>query len=231
MVEMAVFGAIALAALGFLIRVGLRMNYEQEIRMAAFRRALHAAHSDDARHGTPGQDAVGVLYHYIAHRQLPDVEDGFAAMPRVRTEADAFVIWGDNLTFAHSDDDPATLEGRNTQERIVVRSDDSVIDLRAEDFPTDATAPFASTATRGLIKRGGAGDPSWTLANTSSSCDGGLVQRHHGAGDVTTSVCTTTSTSATTRLNTIGGAPDSISSGMSSTNRHDFNAHFDEWIR
>src|SRR3989338_5082023 len=78
LVELAVFGSILLAALGFLLRVGMKMNYDQEIRMATFRRALAAAHADN---GTD-QDAMAVLYYYMSDRQMPDPGDGMMSLPR-----------------------------------------------------------------------------------------------------------------------------------------------------
>lgn len=226
MVETAVFGAIAVAALGFLIRVGLRVNYDQEIRMGAFRRALHAAHADN---GTDA-DAVATLYHYIAHRQLPDPEDGSAAMHRVRTAGDGFVVWGDRLTFAYGDGDRATPEGRNTQEAVIVRSDYTQIELRAEDFPTDEEAPFAeelpgaSLATRGLVIQS-------SLTNTST---GDLVHVGTASGFPDTTVSATTSTSSSTTLNTVPDAPGLVDctsvsdgqcvvgSGLTTTNTHGY---------
>src|SRR3989338_1385595 len=99
LLELAIFGMVALASLGFLIRVGMQMNYDQEIRMAAFRRALAAA---AAYNGTT-QDAIAATYHYASDRQMPNPSDGLISLPRSRTEASAFVEWGDRLTFARQD--------------------------------------------------------------------------------------------------------------------------------
>jgi len=141
LLELAVFGMIAIAALGFLIRVGMQMNYEQEIRMGAFRRALAAAGGDNVQTlqvtggGPTIQDAMAVTYHYIADRQMPNPSDGFMSLSRSRTEASAFVEWGDRLTFAYENPaNPASEEGRMTQPRIIVRSNNDEQSFRQNDF-------------------------------------------------------------------------------------------------
>lgn len=98
--ELAIFGMVALAALGFLLRVGMTMNYAQEVRMGAFRRCLAAAYEDDHTFN----DAVGTTVHYVLNRRMPNPTDGFMTMPRTRTEASCFAEVGDRLTFAFMDD-------------------------------------------------------------------------------------------------------------------------------
>ena len=137
LLEMAIFGMAALAALGFLVRVGMKMNYDQEIRMAAFRRALAAAGADN---GTT-QDAMAVAYHYTLTRQMPNPSDGFMSLPRSRTEASAFVVWGDRLTFAYETDDLNSDAGRETQPLVVVRLNDTVEEHRQNDFELPAGGP------------------------------------------------------------------------------------------
>lgn len=132
---MAIFGAIALGALGFLIRVGMKMNHDQEIRMAAFRRALVAARFDN---GTDG-DALGTLYYYVSDRQSPDPNDGFMSLPRVRTQASGFVEWGDRFTFAHGDRMVNQDRGRKTRLLAIARVNTTESKfLRADDFPETA---------------------------------------------------------------------------------------------
>ena len=115
LLELAIFGMVAIAALGFLIRVGMQMNYDQEIRMAAFRRALAAAAADN---GT-NQDALAVTYYYASDRQMPNPTDGLMTLPRTRTEASAFVEWGQRLTFAHQDYERGDETiGQATQQKI-----------------------------------------------------------------------------------------------------------------
>jgi len=155
---------VAIAAIGFLIRVGMKVNFDQEIRMAAFRRALAAAHQDN---GTD-QDALGTVYHMISHRQMPNPNDGHMTLPRSRTESSGFVEWGDRFTQAyHRDGFP---EGRNTQPRILVQSDHAApVEFRMEDFPDDVVDPNASDdvifthyATRGIVDES-------TTTNTSNA--------------------------------------------------------------
>ncbi len=154
LLELAVFGTIALAALGFLIRVGLKMNYDQEVRMMAFRRALAAASADN---GTD-QDAMGVTMHYVTHRQMPDATNGYFNAGRERSEASAFVEWGERLTFAHEIDTNGdgyadSPFGSKTQPLTIVRSDDQEGEFRQDEFPDDEfNGQEFKIATRGVVK-------------------------------------------------------------------------------
>ncbi len=195
LLELAVFGSIAIAALGFLIRVGMTMNYNQEVRMAAFRRALAAAAADN---GTD-QDAMGTTYHMAVNRQMPDPNDGYMSMQRMRTEASAFVMWGDRLTFAFKRPDSDTTGlGYKTQPDVIVRSDNvELAPFRQQDFPDDIGGVVAY---HGVVTDS-------TTVNTSS----GTIAQTGSA----TSLGTTTTATATTTLNTKNS--DSIASSDSST--------------
>ena len=146
LLELAIFGGIVLAGLGFLIRIGMKMNFDQEIRMAAFRRALAAAYADNCTK----DDAMGTAYYYRVDRQMPNPTDGFLAMPRSKSEAGAFVEWGDRLTFASKDRNP------KTQPRLVVRLNDNETDeatLSYDDLPKDTQAPDGELiAFKGFIR-------------------------------------------------------------------------------
>src|SRR3989338_10090923 len=99
--------------------------------MAAFRRALAAAAADN---GTT-QDALAVTYHYASDRQMPNPTDGLMTLPRTRTEASAFVEWGQRLTFAHEDTSGANEDtGRATSQKIIVRSNGAEQTFRQNDF-------------------------------------------------------------------------------------------------
>ena len=200
LLELAVFGALALAALGFLIRVGMSMNYDQEVRMAAFRRALAAAHEDN---GTD-KDAVATLYYMINNRQMPNPSDGHMTLPRGTSEASAFVEWGDRLTMSYDKDANKTSVsplGRETQPRIIVRSDNAEREFRQEDFPDDEVlvnnddGTVTHIAFRGIVSKA-------TMTNTSNAT---IVQTA-----TNTSLQSGTTTCSTTTLNT--KAQDTIGS-------------------
>lgn len=203
LLELAVFGAITLAAIGFLIRVGLRMNYDQEVRMAAFRRAMAAAGSDN---GT-AQDAMGTLFHYATSRQMPNPGDGYVSLPRERSEASAFVEWGDRLSYAFDDSnivstvfagpaDPSM--GLKTQPMIVVRQDGNEKVFRQDDFPDDESLP-AGTAELGIGAFHGVVTKS-TMVNTVT---GAAITQTDGTSALDPG---STSTTSTTWVNTKGGA-------------------------
>ena len=195
MVEMAIFGAVGIAALAFLINVGMRLNYDQEIRMAAFRQALAAAHADN---GTD-QDAPGTVFHYILQRQAPNPGDGMMLLPRMRTEASAFVEWGDRFTFASefSDNLPDNT-GYKTQPLIVVRSDDQQVSYHQDDQLNDIVmGPMTFQAAEGIVNH----------STTKATVNATIIQS--GAGSQLTSggqTCTTT------KLNTWDSGPPSVGS-------------------
>lgn len=180
LLEFAIFGVVTLAALGFLIRVGMTMNFDQEIRMAAFRRALAAAHAENST----DQDAMAVAYHYMSDRQMPNPTDGFMSLSRTRTESSAFVEWGDRLTFAYEiqGNDAA---GRKTQPRVVVRSNNVEQEFRQNDFPDDEDG--LGEAFRGVVSE----------ATTTNDSKATLSQTVVGA-----SLASTTTTCSDTTLNT-----------------------------
>ncbi len=198
LVELAVFGTIALAALGFLIRIGMQMNYDQEIRMAAFRKGLAAAAADN---GTD-EDSLGTLYHYIANRQMPNPTDGFMTMPRSRTEASGFVEWGDRLTYAY--DINSGDAGRKTQTKYVVRSDDTERTFRGSDFAQDIpTIP-------GVVV-----NPAFTSItrdSTTTNTSGGSITQ----GGASTSLTSGTHTTSTTVINTKAPGGDTVASNLAS---------------
>jgi hypothetical protein len=175
--ELAVFGGLALGALTVLIGAGMMANYKQEIRMATFRRALAAAAADN---GTD-QDAMGVAFHYMSDRQMPDPQDGFMSLPRVRTEASAFVEWGDRLSFAAA-------SRYRTQPRIIVRLNNVEEEVRQSDIGgatlmvTDGTLQNTSggqiTQTNGRSALGS----STTTTSTASTVAGSLSSSLSGGG-------------------------------------------------
>lgn len=201
MLELAIFGALTIGALGFLIRIGMKMNYDQEIRMAAFRRALAAASADNQT----DMDAMGTAFHYVADRQMPSPNDGFMSLLRERTEASAFVEWGDRLSFAFAidknedgfTDDGFKDLGYKTQPLIVVRSNNAPEKtLRNDDIPKPMSLPGGGGTllpSEGIVK--GA-----TTANVTS----GRITQSTGRS----SVSSTTTTSSKTQVNTRFGNQD-----------------------
>jgi len=144
LLELAIFGMIAMAALGLLVRIGLQANFDQEVRMGAFRRALAAAAADDARSpmGTT-QDAMSVSYYYMLDRQMPNPSEGFVGLSRNRTHASAFVERGPWLTFAYEEPDSPTADrdaGRRTHPRVIVRLNETEESYRDNDLPCDNSA-------------------------------------------------------------------------------------------
>lgn len=136
MIELAIFGSLALLALAFLIQIGLRQNFQQEIEQTAFRRALRVAHSENKEivgslgWNTIEEESQAISYNYFRNRRLPNPSDGFAVAPRSLTQGSGTVTWGEWLTYLTDD--------RDSQPRIIVNLDDQqALDARSEDFPKD----------------------------------------------------------------------------------------------
>ncbi|MBI3321999.1 MAG: hypothetical protein HYZ91_07025 [Candidatus Omnitrophica bacterium] len=116
MIEFAIIGSTALVALAFLIQIGLRMNYQQEIEQQTFRLALSRAQDEG------DEESQAILYQHIRDREIPDPSSEPTIMPRTSTQASSAVTWGEYLTFLADD--------RDSQARVVVH----VNDTRADDF-------------------------------------------------------------------------------------------------
>ena len=116
--ELAVFGSVALAALAFLIQIGLQMNYQQEIDQNTFRRALQAARDEWNDDNSMDPESHSVQYYQFRNRELPDPNEGFAIMPRTMTQANATVLWGKWKTFLEAGD-------RSSEPKIITTIDDT----------------------------------------------------------------------------------------------------------
>lgn len=210
LLELATLGIVAIAALGFLIRVGMQANFDQEVRMGAFRRALAAADAANHRNATPS-DALAVGYYYVLDRQMPDPADGFMGMSRNRSQASAFVEWGDHLTFAY---EPSNIrkdgdtyqfapQGRKTQPLFIVRQNEKVRQFRQIDFSNKEIRDGEGVGdSRGFAQ-------GYTMKNTVN----GTVTQGPGAGGANTTTTTTTKTTLNIRNSNTGPANEqSISS-------------------
>ena len=130
LVEMAIIGGITLVAVGFLIQIGLRMSYQQEIEQQAFRQALRIAEGE-----SNDRESQATSVMRFRDRHVPDPSQGVAITPRVSTQGGATVTWGRFLTFLADDHD--------SQPRIVVQVNDTRRDFRSGDFDDgDDHAPF-----------------------------------------------------------------------------------------
>lgn len=156
MIEIAIFGSIALLALAFMIQIGLRQNFQQEIEQDAFRRALRVAQNEgDA-------ESQAIQYNYFRNRRIPNPADDFAITPRTLTQAGATVTWGEWLTYLADD--------RDSQPRIIVNLDDqSAPEFRSEDFASDK--PLISK-----IQKQVDGASQIQQSNTSSSLNAGSTE-------------------------------------------------------
>jgi len=150
--ELAVFGYVGILALSFIIQMGLRMNYDQEIRMNTFRRTLVDALNDnlpaDAKDRDPRDGSYATSYHQFRDRQMPNPAGGFGLILRERTAAESDVTWGNYLTYGS----PDLSKGRSTQQRIFVQVNNSVADCFPDSERVCYASDFAATSNEPLIK-------------------------------------------------------------------------------
>ena len=142
MLEFAVMASVALLALGLLIQIGLRMNYQQEIEQQTFRRAMRAAVNFDVTGRRPPQ---AVTYYHYRDRQMPDPSDGFAMMPRMTTESRSMSVWGKFLSFLARDDD--------SRPRVVVNLNGTQAVFNSDDLT--GQAGLVDKIARGVHSEGG----------------------------------------------------------------------------
>lgn len=95
--ELSTFGSALLLVLSFFISYGMRYNYQQDMQMRAFRRALPEAYNNATR---PDASASIVL---VEDRHIPDPRDMFGAGNIVPVQAGAEVIWGNTMQEQYTD--------------------------------------------------------------------------------------------------------------------------------
>lgn len=140
-IEMAIFGSIALIAMGFLIQVGLGMNYQQELDENTFRRALLMAKCESSDHkpnnwcGSVGSingdgESQATVFTQLRDRQIPSPSLGYGIMPRSMVTSSATATWGQRLTFLD--------DSRDSEPRLVVKVNDRPAEmLRSSDIQDD----------------------------------------------------------------------------------------------
>ncbi|MDD5080347.1 MAG: hypothetical protein PHH68_08540 [Candidatus Omnitrophica bacterium] len=88
--EMAVFGTILLLVLGFLLRYGLQYNYQQQVKMEAFRRSMKMAEESNA----PQSQQITV----VKDVQIPNPQDIFGQGERTTIRGSSDIFWSNNTT-------------------------------------------------------------------------------------------------------------------------------------
>ena len=121
LVEFAVMGSLALLALAFMIQIGLRANYQQDISQQTFRRALSLAQQEG-----DDKESQSIQVQQFRDRQIPNPAQGFAIMPRTTTQGGATVTWGEALTFLDKE--------RDSQPRIIVDLNGNAQEFRSDDL-------------------------------------------------------------------------------------------------
>jgi hypothetical protein len=88
--EMAVFGSILLLVLGFLLRYGLQYNYQQQVKMEAFRRSMKMAADSDA---SQSQQVM-----VVKDAQIPNPQDIFGHGERTTIRGSSDIFWSNNTS-------------------------------------------------------------------------------------------------------------------------------------
>lgn len=97
LVELASFGAVLLFCLGILIQYGMRANYQQDLQMQAFRKAMKIAYY---KHGPGAAASLSI----IEDKAIPDPRDPWGFAGRQTVSASASVSWDSNLQALYIDD-------------------------------------------------------------------------------------------------------------------------------
>ena len=164
-VEFAVIGSLALVALAFLIQMGLRANFQQQMEQDTFRLAMRVAQSEG------DVESQSIQYSYFRNSQIPNPTDAFGISPRTMTQSSASVTWGEWLGYLAND--------RDSQPRIIVHMDNSETEFRSEDLLKNAAGepmPLVSAVHKDL------------------NSNGAVTQTNTGSSDATTTTETTTLT-------------------------------------
>jgi hypothetical protein len=97
--ELSVFGALLLMVFGFLLRYGMQYNYQQQVKMEAFRRALEIAYESDA---SKSHEVV-----LVKDVHVPNPQDMFVQGDRQTIRETTSMLWSNssrqmNYTDANS---------------------------------------------------------------------------------------------------------------------------------
>jgi hypothetical protein len=137
LVEVAVFGAFLLIVLGFLLNSGMEYNYQQEVKMDAFRRAMQMASASPVPKAQVVQEDKDVHF--------PDPSDMFALGTRGSIKSSSSVFWSNNSTQL----DYATPETSPTK-RFVFNPRHPLVSIQNRTYTTAALEPeYASNVIPG----------------------------------------------------------------------------------
>jgi hypothetical protein len=97
LVELASFGAVLLLCVGMLLQYGMQANYQQNLQMQTFRKAMRVAYYKTG----PGS-SVSLSSTY--HKGIPDPRDSWGNADRRPISASASVTWDNNLQSMYIDE-------------------------------------------------------------------------------------------------------------------------------
>lgn len=97
LVELATFGAVLLFCLAMLLQYGMQANYQQNLQMQAFRKALKAAYYKSG----PGSSISLSVTH---DKAIPDPRDPWGFTERRPISASASVTWDSNIQALYIND-------------------------------------------------------------------------------------------------------------------------------
>lgn len=112
LVELATFGSILLFCLGVLIQYGMEANYQQNLQMQNFRKAMRAAYYKSG----PG---AGVSLSRIEDKPIPDPRDPWGVPERRPVSASASVMWDPNAQALYVDRYSETPDTRDLPRSII----------------------------------------------------------------------------------------------------------------
>lgn len=155
LVELAAFGSILLLCLSMLIQYGMRANYQQNLQMQAFRKALRAAYYKSG-------PAAGTSITMVHDKAIPDPRDHWGIAERRPVTASASATWDSHIQ-ANYIEDFASDPSPNDLPRTIIEINDTL-------------ALAEASISDGGIDNIGPGDGAFTLANyITDGCHGSIT--------------------------------------------------------
>ena len=103
--ELAIFGSLLVLALAFLVRIGLRFNFQDDLTMRSFRNAMRDAHPRMSRK----TQVPSIDYTIMEDHQVPTPGDPFGLSQRTRFTGQTHLVYGSHLFRAQQGKQPGRM--------------------------------------------------------------------------------------------------------------------------
>jgi hypothetical protein len=125
LIELAFFGTILMLCLAMLLRYGMQANYQQNLQMQAFRKAMKAAYYKTG-------PASNITLAMVKDKSIPDPQDPWGFAERFSTGAGASVAWDTNMQALYIDGFSESPQNKDLPRQIIEIND--TLGLRDSDL-------------------------------------------------------------------------------------------------